>query len=159
MTKLKSLVPPIIHLNVHSTCLLKCEFCAKSFSNYSKYPAMSFENFKNYVDKYTEYGTTIFELTPPVGDAIDLKPDILKQYLDYLEDNDKVDGYFFYSSLVTPKRMSSGDYDFIFDRKKFLIQLSLYAVNKSEFLRRTSGKEKQYYILLDNIYYILKNIN
>ena len=159
MTKLKSLIPPIVHLNVHSTCMLKCEFCAKSQSNFSKYPAMPLEKFKKYVDMYTDYGTTIFELTPPVGDAINLKPEVLREYLDYLEQNDKVEGYFFYTSLVTSKRMSSGEYDFIFDRKKFLMQLSLYAVNKDEFIKRTSGQKKQYDILLDNIYYILKNID
>ena len=54
--------------------------------------------------------------------------------------------------------MSSGDYDFLFNRKKFLMQISLYAVNRREFIRRTSGTAKQYNILINNLYYILKNI-
>lgn len=159
MSNLKALVPPMIHINVHSTCLLKCEFCAKSNGKYVKYPPITIDRFKECVDKYLDYGTTIFELTPPVGDTIDLDPVILKQYLDYLEENERVEGYFFYTSLVTPKNMSLGDYDFIFNRKKFLIQISLYAVNRTEFLRRTSGSTKQYHILIDNLHYIIKNIN
>ena len=152
-------IPPIFNISLHSTCYLKCEFCMKAKGDYDRYKPIEYDQFTKYIDALADYGTSIFELTPTVGDAFSLSPPVLEQYLDYLEDKQSVDVYFFYTSLITKEPMSNGQFDFLFNRDKFILHISLYAVNKKEFMRRTSGTEEQFDILKSNLFYIIQNID
>lgn len=150
-------IPPVFNISIHSQCVLKCEFCMKSLDRYEKYKPISAKKFERYVNIMTEYGVTMFEITPTVGDPMVTEPSLLKQYLDILERHPKIEIYLMYTSLVTPQSINTPEWSFLLNRSKMLLHISLYSVNYNNFKHRTGGDRKKYKTLKDNIYYIIKN--
>jgi MoaA/NifB/PqqE/SkfB family radical SAM enzyme len=90
----------LFHIETSSACNLKCRFCAYTKKSTPKV-SMSYDTFVDTVEQALALGYTRFELTPCTGDVFMDKT--LSAKLDFLERDERVESYEFFTNLTIPK--------------------------------------------------------
>lgn len=132
-----------IQLYITNKCSLNCEFCIKSKRDISNI-YMDLDTFKKVVDKCVDNGVKTFELTPIVGDI--LADENLIKRLEYLEQNDGVKRYWFFTNLIN---LTEEHIYFFAGTKKMSVTVSVYGDNKDIYLQNTN--KDLYDVFVDNL--------
>jgi len=150
-----------ICLQLINKCQLQCKFCGKQFLSKDEKKVfdnsyMSYEIFKQIIDKYIEFSNSVIEinLTPVIGEAF-LHDDILK-ILDYLEQSIKIKNYFIVTNFINI------DKDILLHLsklKKFDLLISVYGFDEKTFIDIT--KKKLFNKFINNMKLLadIKNLN
>lgn len=113
-------------------CPMRCSFCPNSDDYFAKGTIMNLDVFRDKVSEVVSSGIASIDLTPIIGEVLTISN--LNEYLDYLDSRDEVKEYTFITCLVCPKK----HIDFLLNRPKLKLEISLYGTNKERFKQRTN---------------------
>lgn len=147
-----------INIQIINRCNLLCVFCPRAnipsedLRNIEKTGVMTLELFKDIVDRCVVAGITKFSLTPRMGEVL-IDPTLLDK-LHYLEDNSKVQSYFFASNLTLD---ASDLINYLQRSKKLTLEVSHYG-SLENFVKVTQGNKRFYDIYKKNLCLIAARI-
>ncbi len=128
-------------------CPLRCSFCENSDDYFKNAKNMSLENFKLKVNDVVKNNIEIIDLTPLVGEILNLKN--IEEYFDILDENKKIKEYSFITCLISSKKNIKK----LINRPKLKLEISLYGVDKEEYKFRTN--KDLFDTFLSNLKYLL----
>lgn len=129
-------------------CPLRCSFCENSDDYFKNAKNMNLETFKNKVDEIVQNNIEIIDLTPLVGEILNLKN--IEDYFNVLDNNDHIKEYSFITCLITNKR----NIEKLTNRPKLKLEISLYGLDKEEYKLRTN--KDLFNNFISNLKYLLK---
>jgi len=133
-------------IEVSSSCNLKCRFCAYE-KKLTPRINMTNEMFSDCVSQSIGLGFDRFELTPCTGDVF-MDTHIFEK-LDFLEHNEKVRGYSFFSNLTIP---AHDQILRLMELKKLAsLTVSIYGHDEKSFIAITKSTPKVYRRLIENL--------
>ncbi len=146
------------HINIETTsrCNLKCKFCAYDKRDLEVYPieTMNMDLFQNIVHQSIELGYKKIGLTPTTGDIYMDKS--ISQKIEYLENLNHYDGYFFYTNFIPIKKNQIEE---LFDKKKLIsFGISIYGHDLETFKRFSGGSTNAYTRMIENLNHLEKTL-
>jgi hypothetical protein len=141
----------LFHIETSSACNLKCRFCAYTKKSTPKV-SMSYDAFVDTVEQALALGYTRFELTPCTGDVYMDRTLFAK--LEYLERNERVESYEFFTNLTIPKPESTKRLATL--KKLRHLTVSVYGHDLDSFIKIAGGTPMLYKRLLANLDAILE---
>ncbi len=138
--------PDMLCIETTSVCNLECCFCPYVKKEGARL-TMKHEFFVNCVEQALEMGYRRFELTPCTGDVF-MDPHLFDK-LEFLEQNDDVTEYEFYTNFTIPRKKDIEHLVRLRKLKKVII--SIYGHDLNSFIGITKATEKLYRRLLFNL--------
>lgn len=136
----------LFHIETSSACNLKCRFCAYTKKS-TPTVGMSYDDFIAVVHQALDLGYRRFELTPCTGDVYMDRSFARK--LAFLEQNDRVESYEFFTNLTIPKPETVAQLAAL--KKLKHLTVSVYGHDLPSFIAITEGTVKLYERLKANL--------
>jgi len=149
--------PNEIMIHISSKCNLKCEPCAYRFLDIDKInkyenDILSLNEFKNIINKVTNFGIVEINITPIIGEPF-MIPNFEK-YCEYLENNDDVKWFTFFTNLTHNFNINK-----FLSFKKLRIVISINGLTYNMFNKNTHGNKNEFEIFSNNLLNILNIYN
>jgi sulfatase maturation enzyme AslB (radical SAM superfamily) len=142
-----------IYIETSSNCNLACLFCA--YPKVGPGPIMTNELFSNVVKQVVDMKFNFIWLTPMLGEIF-ADPRIFQKF-EALEKTVEINGYSFYTNFILP---NSHQVKHLCNLSKLRsIHISIYGYDKDSFVLTTQKSEKQFNLLLRNLYTFRDSIN